>query len=81
MIKRRLTINYKDMKKEIEKMAGKNYAEFVKALISFEKNINDEDILSELYEEYMKNDDMNLFSEEFDNIIGKIICKKAHCEH
>lgn len=30
MIKRRLTINYKDMKKEIEKMAGKNYAEFVK---------------------------------------------------
>lgn len=31
MIKRRLTINYKDMKKEIEKMAGKNYAEFVKA--------------------------------------------------
>ncbi|WP_276797364.1 hypothetical protein [Fusobacterium gonidiaformans] len=66
-------MNYKDMKKEIEKMTDKSHAEFVKALISFEKNIDDEDILEKLYEEYMENDNMGLLSEEFDNMIDELI--------
>lgn len=48
---------------------NKNHQEFVKALISFEKNINDEEILEKLYKGYMENDNMALLSEEFDNMI------------
>lgn len=34
-------MNYKEMRKNIEKMANENHEDFAKALISFEKGIND----------------------------------------
>lgn len=58
-------MNYIEMKKEIEKMADLNYMEFIKALISFEQSINDEDILDKLYERYMDIDEHPLLSDEF----------------
>lgn len=47
-------------------MATENYEGFIKALISFEKGINDEEVLDKLYQEYMDNDDISLLSDEFD---------------
>ena len=64
-------MNYKEMKKLIEQMANENHKNFVKSLISFEKNIHDEEILDRLYDFYMDNDSMNLISDEFDDLINK----------
>lgn len=50
-------------------MSQDNYRDFVKALISFEKGINDEDFLDEIYDKYMKNDSIMLLNEEFDSMI------------
>ena len=43
--------------------------DFVKAVISMKKGINDEKTLDNLYDSYMKNDSVNLLHEEFDIII------------
>ena len=57
---------YEEMKNIIKGMATENYEGFIKALISFEKGINDEEVLDKLYQEYMDNDDISLLSDEFD---------------
>lgn len=46
-----------------------NSRDFVKAVISIEKGINDEKALDKLYDSYMKNDSVNLLHEEFGIII------------
>lgn len=53
-------MNYKQMRNALEKMANENYEDFTKALISFEKGINDKDALDKLYTDYMENDSMSL---------------------
>lgn len=64
-------MNYKEMKDVIEQMATENYREFIKALLSFEKNVEDEDLLDMVYEEYMDNDYITLINEDFDYMINK----------
>ncbi|HHX70812.1 MAG TPA: hypothetical protein GX708_22520 [Gallicola sp.] len=44
-----------------------DYEGFIKGLISIEKDINDEDVLSQMYEEYM-NSDITLLNEFFDDL-------------
>ena len=46
-----------------------NHKDFVKAIISMEKGINDESALDKLYDAYMDNDSLNLLHEEFDYMI------------
>lgn len=53
-------------------MANENHKDFAKALISFEKGINDKEALEKLYTEYMENYSMSLLNEEFDYMIGEL---------
>lgn len=54
-------------------MTNENHEDFAKALISFEKGINDKDALDKLYQEYMDNDSMSLLNDEFDYLIDELI--------
>lgn len=62
-------MDYKTMRDRIEDMANDNHKDFVKAIISMEKGINDESALDKLYDAYMDNDTVNLLHEEFDYMI------------
>lgn len=61
-------MDYKAMRNQIEDMVN-NHKDFVKAIISMEKGINDESALDKLYDAYMDNDTVNLLHEEFDYMI------------
>lgn len=67
------TMEFKDMKKSIDSMIKDNYKDFVKALISVEKGINNQEALNSLYEQFMDNDGMNLLHEEFDYMIDELV--------
>lgn len=60
---------YKTIRDKIEDMVNDNHKDFVKAIISMEKGINDESALDNLYDAYMDNDSLNLLHEEFDYMI------------
>ncbi|HEP1274671.1 TPA: DNA-binding protein [Streptococcus pyogenes] len=62
-------MDYKTMRDKIENMVNDNHKDFVKAVISMEKGINDESALDKLYDAYMDNDTVNLLHEEFDYMI------------
>ena len=62
-------MDYKAMRNQIEDMVNDNHKDFVKAIISMEKGINDESALDKLYDAYMDNDSLNLLHEEFDYMI------------
>lgn len=65
-------MEYKYIRKSLEKVSKENYKEFIKALISIEKRIEDENALDEIYDKYMDNDTIPLLSEEFDCIIDEM---------
>lgn len=65
-------MNYKEIRTMIEEMAKENHEDFVKALISFEKGVNDRETLGTLYERYMENDSMSLLNDEFDYMIDEL---------
>ena len=65
-------MNYKQMRNTLEKMANESNEDFTKALISFEKGINDKDALDKLYANYMENDSMTLLNDEFDYMIDEL---------
>ena len=62
-------MDYKAMRARIEDIANDNHRDFVKAIISIEKGINDESALDKLYDAYMDNDSLNLLHDEFDYLI------------
>ena len=62
-------MDYKVMRDRIEDMVNDNHRDFVKAIISIEKVINDESALDRFYDAYMDNDSLNLLNEEFDYMI------------
>ncbi|MBW3259327.1 DNA-binding protein [Streptococcus pyogenes] len=62
-------MDYKTMRNQIEDMVNDNHKDFVKAIISLEKGINNESALDKLYDAYMDNDSLNLLHEEFDYMI------------
>ena len=64
-------MDYKAMRDRIEDMANNNHRDFVKAIISIEKGIDDESVLDKLYNAYMDNDSFDLLNEEFDHMIEK----------
>ena len=65
-------MDYKTIRDKIEDMANDNYRDFIKAVISLGKGINDENALDKLYEFYMENDSVNLLNEEFDIMIEEL---------
>ena len=64
-------MDFKEMRNTLEKMANDNFEDFTKALISFEKEINDKETLDKVYQVYMDNDSMGLLNDEFDYLIGE----------
>lgn len=62
-------MDYKTIRDTIEDMAKDNHKDFVKAVISMEKGVNDESALDKLYDAYMANDTINLLHEDFDYMI------------
>lgn len=66
-------MNFKDMKNTINEMINNNYEDFVKALISVEKGVNNKEALNSLYEQFMESDGMNLLHEEFDYMIDELV--------
>ena len=62
-------MDYKAMRDRIEDIVNDNHRDFVKAIISIEKGINDESVLDKLYGAYMDNDCLNLLHDEFDYMI------------
>ena len=62
-------MDYKTIRDRIEDMAKDNHKDFVKAVISMEKGINDESALDKIYDAYMANDTINLLQEDFDYMI------------
>ena len=65
-------MSYKTMRDRIENMVNDDHKDFVKAVISVEKGINDESALDKLYDAYMENDTVNLLHEEFDYMIDEL---------
>lgn len=65
-------MDYKAMRDRIEDMVNDNHRDFVKAIISLEKGIDDESVLEKLYDAYMDNDSLTLLNEEFDHMIEKL---------
>ena len=65
-------MDYKAMRDRIEDIVIDNHRDFVKAIISIEKGINNESVLDRLYDAYMDNDSLNLLNEEFDYMIEKL---------
>ena len=65
-------MDYTAMRDRIEDMVNDNHRDFVKAIISIEKGIKDENVLDKLYDAYMDNDSLNLLHEEFDYMIEKL---------
>ena len=64
-------MDFKEMRNTLEKMANDNFEDFTKALISFEKEINDKETLDKVYQGYIDNDSMGLLNDEFDHLIGE----------
>ena len=62
-------MDYRTIRDKIEDMVNDNHKDFVKAVISMEKGINDESALDKLYDAYMANDTINLLHEDFDYMI------------
>ena len=65
-------MNYEIIRDKIEDMVNDNHRDFVKAIMSIEKGINDERALDRLYDFYMENDSANLLNEEFDVMIEEL---------
>lgn len=65
-------MNYDEIRNSIENMAKDNYQDFIKAIISYEKGINDKEALGTLYSQFMENDTVNLLHEEFDYMIDEL---------
>ena len=62
-------MDYITMRARIEDIVNDNHRDFIKAMISIEKGINDESVLDKLYDAYMDNDSLNLLHDEFDYLI------------
>ena len=53
-------MEFTKMKKQLLQLQEKDYQNFVKALVSIETNCNDEEILKDMYEDFMEDDTMGL---------------------
>lgn len=66
-------MKFLETKQKIEEMMQKDYKTFVTALISIEKDINNQEVLDMMYQKYMNTDEMHLLNDEFDEIIEFVL--------
>lgn len=65
-------MTYEETRKALEKLINGNYANFVRALVSLEKDIKDKNILDKAYDAYMEDDGMLLLNDRFDFVLSEI---------
>ena len=65
-------MEFLETKQKIEEMMQKDYKMFVTALISIEKEINNQEVLDMMYQKYMNIDEMHLLNDEFDEMIDVV---------
>lgn len=65
-------LEFLEIKQMIEEMMQKDYKTFVKALISIEKDINNQERLDMMYQKFMNTDEMHLLNDEFDEMIEAV---------
>ncbi len=65
-------MDYTEIRNTVEKLGNENYRDLIKALVSYEKGVNDENALDEIYEEFMDSDTKGLLHEDFDYMIEKL---------
>lgn len=65
-------MKYKEIRNLVEKLGNENYEDFIKAIVSFEKGINDMDALDKIYSEFMDSDIKGLLHEDFDYMIDEL---------
>lgn len=65
-------MEFLETKQMIEEMMQKDYKTFVTALISIEKDIDNQEALDMMYEKYMDTDEMHLLNDDFDEMITVI---------
>lgn len=58
--------NFFQTKIELEKLKNDDYKNYIKAIISIEKNIENEKILDYFFEKFIINNKINLLNNEFD---------------
>lgn len=66
-------MEFLETKQMLEEMMQKDYKIFVTALISIEKDITNQEALDMMYQKYMNTDEMQLLSDEFDEIIEFVL--------
>lgn len=62
-------LSYEDVRDIVEQLVCDKYEDFVKALISVEKDVYDMDVLNDVYDEYLEHPYMNLLDDEFNHLI------------
>ncbi len=65
-------MDYNQIRNLIEKIGNENYRDLIKALVSYEKGINDENALDDIYDEFMDMDTKGLLHEDFDYMIDEL---------
>lgn len=66
-------MKFKEMKDKIGDIIFDDYKTFIKALVSIEKGVNNQEALDNIYEQFMGNDGMNLLNDEFDYMIDELV--------
>ena len=65
-------MNFDEAKQTINQMIDDNYKDFIKALVSVEKGIDDSQSLDVIYEDFMASDNGSLLHENFDYSIENL---------
>lgn len=65
-------MNFNEAKQTINQMIDDNYKDFIKALVSIEKGINDNQALDIVFEDFMASDNASLLHEDFDYSIENL---------
>ncbi len=64
-------MDFEDVKKILENIEKNNHENYVKAIVSVEKGIDDLDLLDDIYFEFQNNDAFELISEDISDLIDK----------
>ena len=65
-------MNFNEAKQTINQMIDDNYKDFITALVSIEKGINDKQALDVVFEDFMASDNGSLLHEDFDYSIENL---------
>ncbi|MBU0278663.1 MULTISPECIES: hypothetical protein [unclassified Gemella] len=61
-------MKWKEYKEKLEELEKEDYENYIKAIISIEKGIDDEKVLDSIYNEYL-NSPCNLLNDMFDEML------------